>query len=295
MTDNKHVEAVRRMQKYIEDHLKVSISLRDLAEAAGYSPWHCAKIFRELTGKTPFEYIRFLRLSEAALIMRDEQVKVLDVALDFVFDSHEGFTRAFSKNFGISPKKYMQQTPPIDLFVAYPVVASYKAFLEGDVHMEKETSMVFSQVVEKSVRKMLLKRGTQAKEYFAYCEEVGCDVWGVLSSVKEALGEPMGLWLPKNMQPEGTSAYVQGVELPINYEGVVPEGYELIDLPATRMMVFQGEPYDDAIFEESIGALRKGVERYDPKIYGFQWKEDGMKFQLEPQGYRGYIEGRELM
>ena len=109
VTDNKHVEAVRRMQKYIEEHLKDPISLKNLAEAAGYSPWHCAKIFRELTGKTPFEYIRFLRLSKAALLMRDEQVKVLDVALDFVFDSHEGFTRAFSKNFGISPKKYMQQ------------------------------------------------------------------------------------------------------------------------------------------------------------------------------------------
>lgn len=291
---NKHVEAVRQMQKYIEDHLKDPISLKDLAQAAGYSPWHCAKIFRELTAKTPFEYIRSLRLSEAALVMRDEQVKVLDVALDFVFDSHEGFTRAFSKNFGINPKKYMQQTPPIGLFVAYPVIASYKAYLEGDVKMEKETSIVFSQVVEKSARKMLLKRGIQATEYFAYCEEVGCEVWGVLSSVKDALGEPMGLWLPKAMQADATSEYVQGVEVPADYEGVIPEGYELIDLPATRMMVFQGEPYDDEIFGEAINALRKSVEKYDPKIYGFQWKEDGMKFQLEPQGYRGYIEGREL-
>jgi len=294
VADNTHIEAVRRMQHYIESHLREPITLIALAREAGYSPWYSAKIFKELTDKSPFDYIRKLRLSEAAKIMRDEQVKVLDVALDFVFDSHEGFTRAFSKNFGINPKKYMQQTPPIGLFVAYPVVASYKSYLEGDVTVEKETSMVFSQVIEKPARKLILKRGIRATEYFAYCEEIGCDVWGILSSVKEALGEPLGLWLPKALRIEGTSEYVQGVEVPADYNGVVPEGFDLIDLPVTRMMVFQGEPFEDELFGEAIGILRKAIDRYDPKLYGFNWKEEGIKFQMEPWGYRGYIEGREL-
>ena len=53
-------------------------------------------------------------------------------------------------------------------------------------------------------RKMILKRGIKAIEYFEYCEEVGCDVWGILVSIKEALYEPVGLWLPPQMIPKGT-------------------------------------------------------------------------------------------
>lgn len=289
-----HVEAVRKMQSYIDEHLKEPITQGQLARAAGYSPWHSSKMFKELTQKTPFEYIRLLRLSEAARVIRDDEVKVLDVALDFVFDSHEGFTRAFSKTFGISPKKYMKETPPIGLFTAYPAVASYKAYQEGVEVMDKETAVIFSQVVEKPVRKLILKRGVEATEYFAYCEEVSCDVWGTLSSIKEAYGEPLGLWLPISLRPSGTSEYVQGVEVPVDYEGLVPDGFDCIDLPATRFMVFQGQPFEDEQFGEAIAAHRKAVEAYDPSIYGFKWKEDGMKFQMEPWGYRGYIEGQEL-
>jgi AraC-like DNA-binding protein len=61
-----------------------------------------------LTGKTPFEYIRALRLSRAAVKLRDEDVKIIDVALDFVFDSHEGFTRADEDGprFQLEPQGY---------------------------------------------------------------------------------------------------------------------------------------------------------------------------------------------
>ena len=96
-------QAVQRMQDYIESNLNRKITLKELAVAAGYSPWHAARLFREVVGKTPFNYIRSLRLTEAALMLRDGDVKVVDVAMDFVFDSHEGFTRAFSREFGMPP------------------------------------------------------------------------------------------------------------------------------------------------------------------------------------------------
>jgi len=103
-------------------------------------------------------------------------------------------------------------------------------------------------VIERPARKVLLKRGKKAAEYFVYCEEVGCDIWSVLSSVKEAMYETIGMWLPKHLIREGTSQHVQGVEVPLDYANVVPEGYELIELPSCSMMVFQGEPYDDTDF-----------------------------------------------
>ncbi len=59
------VEAVQRMQDYIEGNIQNPITLSDLSRAAGYSPFHCTRLFKEYTGKSPFEYIRTLRLSHA--------------------------------------------------------------------------------------------------------------------------------------------------------------------------------------------------------------------------------------
>ena len=288
------IEAVQRMQDYIQKHIQVPITLHALSQCAGYSPFHCARIFKELVGKTPFDYIRALRLSSAALKLRDEKVKVIDVALDFVFDSHEGFTRAFSREFGITPRKYSKKPPPVYLFKAYPVRIQHLLNQKGERKMEnKNRNTVFVQVIQRPERKLILKRGIKAVEYFSYCEEVGCDIWGLLCSIKEALYEPIGMWLPDNLIKPGTSSYVQGVEVPTNYTGTVPQGLELISLPPCQMMVFQGPPFEDEHFDEAIADLSEAMDSYNPELYGFQWAdEDAPKFQLEPQGYRGYIVAR---
>lgn len=289
------VYAVERMQNYIESHLQEKITLKQLAEAAGYSPWHADRLFKEMIGKTPFEYIRSLRLTKAAFKLRDDDCKIIDVALDYLFDSHEGFTRAFSREFGLSPRTYAKKTPPIQLFMPSRIRDYYLKLYKGenDMSEKKENKTVFVQVVERPARKVLLKRGIKAEDYWAYCEEVGCDIWPLLSSVKEALYEPIGMWLPKHLIQEGTSKYVQGVELPLDYGNEIPEGYEIITLPPCKMMVFQGEPYDDDNFGDEINYVWESIERYNPKIYGFEWApEEAPRFQLAPMGYRGYIEAR---
>ncbi|MFA5368074.1 MAG: AraC family transcriptional regulator, partial [Dehalococcoidia bacterium] len=133
------VAAVRRMQDYIEAHLAEPITLHMLANAAGYSPWHSARLFKELTGKTPFDYIRALRLSRAAVKLRDGDAKIIDVAFDFVFDSHEGFTRAFSKQFGLTPNDYRKNTPPLKLFMPAQIRDYYLKLQKGDDNMPKST------------------------------------------------------------------------------------------------------------------------------------------------------------
>jgi AraC-like DNA-binding protein len=292
-TNPPELAAVQKMQEYIEENLREPINLRTLANAAGYSPFHAARLFKEHTGKTPFEYIRALRLSRAALILRDGSDSILTVALDFVFSSHAGFTRAFTRQFGLSPSEYRKKGGPLNLFIPYKVLASYHALHQGGRKMtpESTTRTIFVQVVERPARKLLLKRGQKAEHYYAYCEEVGCDVGGVLCSIKEALYEPVGLWLPAHLIPEGTSKYAQGVELPLDYSGAVPEGYDLIDLPPCKMMVFQGEPYDDSVFEEAIQEVWNHIATFDPTLYGYRWApEVAPRFQLAPMGYRGYIE-----
>ncbi len=295
MENLEQIDAVTRMQSFIESHLKEPITLHKLAGAAGYSPWHAAKLFKELTGKSPFEYIRTVRLSRAAVRLREENLKVVDVAFDFVFDSHEGFTRAFSKEFGLSPHRFAVNKIPIRLFMPEDLHANHLTLQKGKQTMTdtNKPNTIFVQVVDRPARKLILKRGIKAEDYYAYCEEVGCEVWDVLTGIKQAIYEPVGMWLPDNLRKKGTSLYAQGVEVPMSYSGNIPEGFDLIDLPACKMMIFQGQPYDDAVFEEAIGSLWEEMKHYKPEIYGFRWAdEDGPRFQLEPQGYRGYIEGR---
>jgi AraC family transcriptional regulator len=295
MGNQDKIKAVQRMQDYIEQHLLETISLYELAQAASYSPFHSARIFKEVTGKTPFDYIRILRLSKAAIKLRDEDSRVTDVAFDFVFESHEGFTRAFSRQFGINPRSYRQNKPDLNLFM--PVRASnyYLKQQKGESNMIKNTNVntVFVQVVDRPERKLILKRGKKAPHYYEYCEEVGCEVWDDLVKIKDALYEPIGMWLPENLIIPSTSVYAQGVEMPQDYNGPVPKGFEMISLPACKMMVFQGQPYDDSKFEKAIGDLWEVMKNYDPKLYGFEWADnDGPRFQLVPMGYRGYIEAR---
>jgi len=286
------VEAIHRVQNYIQKNLKKHMSLHNIATVSGYSPWYISKLFKEYIGKTIFDYIRSIRLSNAAISLRDNDTAVIDVALEFIFNTHEGFTRAFSKEFGITPKKYSTLTPPIKLFMPYPITDNQNK-AKGKNAMLNETSVIFSQVINRPKRKAIIKRGIKATEYFEYCEEVGCDVWGELCSIKEALYEPMGMWLPPRLIKNGTSKYIQGVEVPANYQGIMPDGYDLIELNPCKMMIFQGEKYDDEIFGQEVSKVMKAIDNYDPAPFGFEWAEnDAPRFQFEPQGARGYIEGR---
>ena len=289
------VKAAGRMQDYIEQHLLEPVTLRELARAAGYSPWHCERVFREVTGLTPFDYIRKMRLSGAAKALSKGAPRVIDVALDFVFDSHEGFTRAFSREFGVSPKRYSKTGAANPPFLPAAIRDYYLKKQKGEPIMaqKQHPNTVFVQVSDRPARKLILKRGFKATHYFEYCEEVGCDVWDVLSDIKDALYEPIGMWLPQNLVTPGTSTYAQGVEMPADFSGPVPEGYELTDLPPCKMMIFQGPPFEDEKFEDAIEEVWDAIASYDPEPYGFRWAdEDGPRFQLAPFGYRGYMEGR---
>lgn len=282
--------AVQRMQEYMMANHGREITLEQLATAAKYSPWHALRAFSQLTGKTPFDYLRSLRLTQAAKKLRDTNQSVLDIALEAAFGSHEGFTKAFSREFAISPRKYRQTAPPIPFFSYYPVY--HQNFIPERRNENMGTSIVFTQVIERPQRQLILKRGLNAKDYFAYCEEVGCDVWGLLESVKETLYEPIGLWLPEEMRKPATSEYCQGVEVAPGFTGALPAGFDLIDLPACKYMIFHGEPFNDEDFCDAIGIVWDAIKRYDPKYYGWEfYPQGGPRFQLEPVGKRGYIEG----
>lgn len=287
--------AAERMRAYIAAHLQDSITASDVAKAAGYSQYHAARIFKEKTGLSPFEYIRRERLTASARALRQGKHKVLDIALDFVFDSHEGFTRAFTNGFGISPKKYADCPPPEGWMIPYRYLNRSKSILE--VSNMNQTAVIFTQIVERPARKLILKRSKEADNYFAYCEEMGCGEhnnsapWDILCDIREALYEPVGLWLPENMRPAGTGIYAHGVEVPAGCNGAIPEGFDVIDLTPCKFIVFQGEPFNDENFEAAVGICMERIGKFNPEVYGYQYApEIAPKMQLTPMGWRGYIE-----
>jgi hypothetical protein len=155
-----------------------------------------------------------------------------------------------------------------------------------------EVQSIFIQVIEKPAHKVIVKRGVKAKEYWAYCKEVGCDVWGVLMSMKSLCGEPVCLWLPEKYRKPGTSEYVQGVEVSADYSGMIPDGFDSIDFPEQKYLMFQGEPFKEEDYCEAITALEQSMEKYDPSLIGYAWDDENPRIQLEPRGERGYIEMR---
>ena len=279
--------AVQKMQDYIEKHILEEITLSDLARVSLFSPWHSYRLFKAYTGLTPADYIRRVRLSRSALSLRDEKKSVTEVAFAMGFQSVDGYQRAFRKEFGCNPKEYAKHPVPIYLFIPYGVM--FDEIRRTHKKIEEECN-VFIQVIHKPERRVLLKRGIKAADYFDYCEEVGCDVWGLLTSIHSISGEPVCMWLPEQYRKPGTSEYVQGVEVEPDYDGEVPEGFEVIDLPEADFMVFQGEPFEETEYCAAIEGVQEAIRCFDPRGRGYRWDEENPRIQLEPVGSRGYIE-----
>jgi len=100
------VARVTRAVRMIERKTDMELSLRDLAREAGLSPYHFLRTFQQVTGVTPHQYIRRMRLREAAARLAAHKDKILDIALDSGFGDVSNFNRAFRAEFGVPPRTY---------------------------------------------------------------------------------------------------------------------------------------------------------------------------------------------
>lgn len=279
--------AVQRMQDFIGENLSQEIRLSDLAQSSLFSPWYSYRLFREQLGITPAEYVRKLRLSRAAEALREKKAKVIDIAFDLGFTNVDTFTRAFFREFGMNPSDYAKNPVPIPLFIPYGV--KYRE-LRKEPNEMSNLQTVFVRPIVKPERLCIIKRGIKAEDYFPYCEEVSCDVWGILMSMQSLCGEPVCMWLPAQYKKSNTSTYVQDVEVETDYLGAMPEGFDVIHLPEAEYLLFQGQPFQEEDYCEAIQAVRQAVEQFNPTPMGYVWDEENPRIQLEPRGQRGYIE-----
>lgn len=103
------VARITRSVRTIERDPSATLTLRQLAAQAGLSPYHFLRTFERLTGVTPHQYVRRMRLRDAAVRLELEPARVIEIAYESGFNDVSAFNRAFHAEFGASPQGYRKR------------------------------------------------------------------------------------------------------------------------------------------------------------------------------------------
>jgi len=117
-----YIEIVNDAIQYIESNLHRKLCLEELASRYYIFPMHFYRIFRAVTNQTIKSYILGRRLSQAALTLKNTDRKVVDVAFQYGFNSHEQFTRNFLKMFHVTPNRYRKEKISVSLIDELDIV-----------------------------------------------------------------------------------------------------------------------------------------------------------------------------
>jgi AraC family transcriptional regulator len=101
---------LRRVKKYMEEHLQDKLSLDELAHETGYSRAHFLRMFRAATGKTPHQYLTERRIERAqSMLLEAKKISLIDVAAQCGFSSQSHLTRVFRKRVGATPTEFKRK------------------------------------------------------------------------------------------------------------------------------------------------------------------------------------------
>lgn len=236
---------------YIEENLTDDIDINKIAEKAYVSSFYFQKIFNVLCGFTVGEYIRNRRLSLAAQELCSTNIKVIDAALKYGYDSPDSFARAFTKFHGISPSAAKKPGCKLNSFAPLKI----KLTLEGSTMLEYK-------IVEKSQFTVMGKSRkfnteTSYHEIPIFWKEhmksgqskVVCGMYGICMDIN---GNNFDYLIADNYIPWND----------------IPEGYETKVIPAGTWAIFPCH-----------GALPKALQDVNSKIWS-EWMPSCKAFKL---------------
>ncbi len=233
---------VQRMLDCIELHLAEPLSLAQVARRLGYSPFHCTRQFHRVLGLSFRSYLASRRLSAAALELRDTDTRILDLALRWGFGSQEAFSRAFKRAFGISPGAYRRSPVPLPLA---PVRRTFLPQPTESPMSEDISARITTTFQTLPDHRFLGLRDPEARDYMDFwarqqARGLDCNALiGLLESLPSRNGQ-IGGWFH---HPKGRG-YLYGIEVPVDYDGPVPEGLECTLIPGGTYAVFHHPAYD---------------------------------------------------
>ncbi|MGL4991383.1 MAG: AraC family transcriptional regulator [Sarcina sp.] len=248
---NGWIEGITNAIAYIEDNLTGDIDMNEIADKAYVSSFYFQKIFNVLCGFTVGEYIRNRRLTLAAQELCSTNIKVMNVALKYGYDSPDSFARAFIKFHGISPSTAREKGSKLNSFAPLKI----KLTLEGGTMLEYK-------IVEKAqftVMGRLRKFNTETsygeipkfwKEHMKSEEsKVVCGMYGICMDSDE-----------KHFDYLIADNYIPGNE--------IPKGFEIRVIPAGTWAIFPCR-----------GALPKALQDVNTKIWS-EWLPSCKAYKL---------------
>lgn len=99
------IDAVLSAVDYIEKHLDKPLSISEISSHAGYSQFYFSRIFTDVTRISLYDYLMKRKVSRAMQSIIETPDKIVNIAMDYGFNSHETFSRAFKKHFALTPSE----------------------------------------------------------------------------------------------------------------------------------------------------------------------------------------------
>lgn len=232
-------ENLDRCIEFLEDHIKEEITVEEVAYQTGYSLYHFCRVFNLCMGVSVMDYIRRRRLSLAATELSKGR-KVIDIALEYGFETSSGFTKAFRKGFGCSPTQFIEQmaentntgtTFEVGGYSRKPVIVKKPAFKVAGYGIKTN-----------------ITGGTYTKDIASFWinyegENLENKMYQILNPKKH--GE-VGLYVP--LSDTGNASYLLGVI--VDDFSKVEEDMLTAEVPEAEYAVFTTTPVDTTKDEE---------------------------------------------
>ena len=145
---------LNRAMDYIEAHIDDDLALAEVSSVTAYSPYHFGRLFYYIADMPLSEYIRKRKLSLAAMMLQSSDIKVIDLAVMYGYDSADSFARAFAKQHGVPPSRARKAGVSLTIFPPLTFQIQIKGVQAMNWRIEeKEAFEVFG--IERTIKNVL--------------------------------------------------------------------------------------------------------------------------------------------
>lgn len=270
------IQSLQKAINYMEEHLLEPITYEDVAKHIYVSSYHFHRTFSLVTGITANEYIRNRRLSIAGQELSMSEVKVIDIALKYGYDSPESFTKAFNRFHGITPSVAKRAGVKLKSFNRLLIKIKLEGGTVMDYRIEKQEEFKLLAKVMKFRNESISEEGnTEIPDFWKECGENG--IFDVLkqNTMKEDI---YGVCAPISKE---STHFDYGIGMKFNGNSI-PDGYTLWEVKPTLWAVFKclGETGDcigetwERIFSEFLpGSEYNMIDDTDFELYSEDFEE----------------------
>jgi AraC family transcriptional regulator len=133
-----YIGRMNRAIEFIERNIKEDISLDMIANEVSLSPYHFHRVFSALAGEPIGAYVRRRRLTLASRDLIETDIRIIDIAVDYLFESQESFSRSFKKMFGVTPGKFRQSRTGLTYIERQKLTPTTLQHRNGGITMQPE-------------------------------------------------------------------------------------------------------------------------------------------------------------